>query len=52
MRRGRTCGAAHANCIMIGGGKTHYDCCLTAAPPAVESERGARTGYLRACRGR
>jgi hypothetical protein len=32
--------------------KVHYNWCLTAAPPAAESERGARTGYLRACRGR
>jgi hypothetical protein len=32
--------------------KVHYSWCLTAAPPAAESERGARTGYLRACRGR
>lgn len=31
--------------------KTHYDWCLTAAPPAIESERGARTGFLRGCRG-
>ena len=29
----------------------HYSWCLTQPPPAVEAERGARTGYLRACRG-
>jgi len=31
--------------------RVHYSWCLTQPPPAVEAERGARTGYLRACRG-
>jgi hypothetical protein len=29
----------------------HYNWCLTQPIPAVEAERGARTGFLRACRG-
>jgi hypothetical protein len=29
----------------------HFQWCLTQPIPMVESERGARTAYLRACRG-
>ena len=29
----------------------HYHWCLTQGYPTVEAERGARTGFLRACRG-
>jgi hypothetical protein len=29
----------------------HYNWCLSQPYPAVEAERGARTGFLRACRG-
>jgi hypothetical protein len=29
----------------------HFQWCLTQPIPMVESERGARTGFLRACRG-
>jgi hypothetical protein len=29
----------------------HYHWCLTQPYPTVEAERGARTGFLRACRG-
>ena len=32
--------------------QVHFDWCLTQPIAAVEAERGARTGYLRACRGR
>jgi hypothetical protein len=31
--------------------KVHFNWCLTQPIPAVEAERGARTGFLRACRG-
>jgi hypothetical protein len=31
--------------------KVHYSWCLGQGAPAVESERGARTGFLRGCRG-
>ena len=31
--------------------KVHFDWCLTAAPGAAETERIARTEYLRGCRG-
>jgi hypothetical protein len=31
--------------------QVHYNWCLTQPIPAVEAERGARTGFLRACRG-
>jgi len=31
--------------------RVHFEWCLTQPIPAVEAERGARTGYLRACRG-
>ena len=31
--------------------RVHFDWCLGASYPVVQSERGARTGYLRACRG-
>jgi len=31
--------------------QVHFDWCLTQPVAAVEAERGARTGYLRACRG-
>ncbi len=31
--------------------RVHYSWCLTQPPPAMEAERSARTGYLRACRG-
>lgn len=31
--------------------RVHFDWCLGASPMAVESERGNRTGFLRACRG-
>ena len=31
--------------------RVHFDWCLTAPFPAVEAERGARTAYLRTCRG-
>jgi hypothetical protein len=31
--------------------RVHYNWCLTQPPAAAEAERGARTGYLRACRG-
>ncbi len=31
--------------------RIHFQWCLTQPIPIVESERGARTGYLRACRG-
>jgi hypothetical protein len=29
----------------------HFDWCLTQPVPAIEVERGARTAYLRSCRG-
>jgi hypothetical protein len=29
----------------------HFQWCLSQPIPVVEAERGARTGYLRACRG-
>jgi hypothetical protein len=29
----------------------HFDWCLTQPIPAIEAERGARTAYLRSCRG-
>jgi len=32
--------------------KVHFDWCLSAAPPAVEAERNARTNWIRACSGR
>ena len=32
--------------------RVHFDWCLGAPIPAVEAERGARTGWLRNCRGR
>jgi hypothetical protein len=31
--------------------RIHFQWCLAQPIPIVESERGARTGYLRACRG-
>jgi hypothetical protein len=31
--------------------RIHFQWCLTQPIPIVEAERGARTGYLRACRG-
>jgi len=31
--------------------RVHFDWCLTQPVPAVEGERGARTAYLRGCRG-
>jgi hypothetical protein len=31
--------------------RAHFDWCLGAPIPAVEAERGARTGQLRGCRG-
>ena len=31
--------------------KVHFDWCRGAAPEAVEAERGARTNWLRSCRG-
>jgi hypothetical protein len=31
--------------------RIHFQWCLTQSVPMVESERGARTAYLRACRG-
>jgi hypothetical protein len=31
--------------------RVHFQWCLTQPVPIVESERGARTGYLHACRG-
>ena len=31
--------------------KVHFDWCRTVAPAAAESERVARTEYLRGCRG-
>jgi hypothetical protein len=31
--------------------RVHFDWCVGASYPAVQSERGARTGYIRACRG-
>jgi hypothetical protein len=31
--------------------RVHFDWCLSQPIPAVETERGARTGYLRSCRG-
>jgi hypothetical protein len=31
--------------------QVHYNWCLSQPIPAVEAERGARTGFLRACRG-
>jgi hypothetical protein len=31
--------------------KVHFDWCLGAALDAVEAERGARTNWLRSCRG-
>lgn len=31
--------------------RIHFQWCLTQPIPMVESERGARTAYLRACRG-
>jgi len=31
--------------------KVHFDWCLTVPPGAAESERVARTEYLRGCRG-
>ncbi len=31
--------------------KVHFDWCLTQSPGAAESERVARTEYLRGCRG-
>ena len=31
--------------------RLHFIWCLSQPIPIVESERGARTGYLRACRG-
>ena len=30
--------------------KVHFDWCLTASRADADSERGARTGYLRGCR--
>ena len=32
--------------------RVHFQWCLGAAPGVVESERAARTNWLRACRGR
>jgi hypothetical protein len=29
----------------------HFDWCLSQPIPAIEAERGARTAYLRSCRG-
>jgi hypothetical protein len=31
--------------------RVHFDWCLTQPIPGVEAERGARTAYLRSCRG-
>jgi hypothetical protein len=31
--------------------RIHFEWCLTQPLPAVEAERGARTGFLRGCRG-
>jgi hypothetical protein len=31
--------------------QVHYNWCLSQPIPAVEAERGARTAFLRACRG-
>ena len=52
--------AAQANPSCVAGAKgprwapnesIHLRWCLTQSIPMVESERGARTAYLRACRG-
>ena len=32
--------------------RVHFDWCLGAAPGAVESERNARTNWIRSCSGR
>ena len=32
--------------------RVHYDWCLTQPPTAAATERGARTGFIQACRGR
>jgi hypothetical protein len=31
--------------------RVHFNWCLGAPIPAIQSERGARTGYIRGCRG-
>ena len=31
--------------------RVHFDWCLGANPAAVEAERGARTNWIRSCRG-
>ncbi len=32
--------------------RVHFNWCLGAAPDAIEAERGARTNWIRSCRGR